>query len=219
MRLRDWLWYPTAVRTRKGAGESISDPFYYTPRRYLTGSVGCGGFFCARDWGIALTAPRRERLHDQPRADPAKVRRVVNGIRHGPVLPRIPTNRGAGRAPESPGALTLGAGIVRFVSPCHSSQRNRHGSCGHHGDQQFLEQLVLPSDSRDAVDVPDRSTLSRALAASCALLDDSAYCFRLAGLVSGLCLGHFRLPISVFCRAELRPGRHLNSGLDLWIRA
>ena len=77
-----------------------------------------------------------------------------------------------------PFALTLGARIVRLVCPCDSSQRNRHGSCGHRGEQHFLEHsllLVLSMSSATA-------QRYRSLAASCALSDDSVYCSMFASL-------------------------------------
>ena len=81
-----------------------------------------------------------------------------------------------------PFALTLGVRIVRLVCPCDSSQRNRHGSCGHRGEQHFLEHsltlrflLVLSMSSATA-------QRYRSLAASCALSDDSVYCSMFASL-------------------------------------
>ena len=51
----------------------------------------------------------------------------------------------SGTPPTYP--VTVGAWVGWFVCPCHSSQRNRHGCCGHHGDQHLLEHSRHPSVS------------------------------------------------------------------------
>ncbi len=108
-------------------------------------------------WPIAVTAPRREDLGLRPRTDPAKGGIGVNSIRDGAKPRKLcdttyarndlgapsrghrgswQTRLASNSSRHTTGADTVavGAGLGRWVCPCHSSERNRQGSCGDHAD-------------------------------------------------------------------------------------
>ena len=106
--------------------------------------------------------------------------------------------------------VTVRAWVGWFVGPCPSSEWNRHGSCGHHGDQHFLEHSRHPSVSHlcyRCLQQPLNAIAAWPPRSLFPMIRSTAPCL----LVSGRC--HFYPPTSVFRRAELGPGRHSDSGL------
>jgi hypothetical protein len=103
-------------------------------------------------WPIAVTAPGREDLRLRSRTDPAKGGIGVNSIRDGAKARKLcdapyarddigaPSRGHRGswqtRLASDSCRHTTGAdtGVGRWVCRCHSSERNRQGSCGDHAD-------------------------------------------------------------------------------------